>query len=684
MYLFFNQGKSEKVKKYGLNQMAPLSLLLIPLWILYLNLFSHSFIWDSHEVIKNNPLLNRDHPPTAAFKYSYLEPIGGEITQDYYRPLVVASFILEKKIWGLESYRLRVTNLIIFSLAVIFLYLFFKEQDMSPAFPLIAAAIFAYFPSNFDNIAWCVGRIDLFILMFGIMALFFLEKFIKKEKRLFLILSSLSVLAGIFSKESFVFFLPLLFLYEWFKRKKISWEYHITNSLFLGAFLLIKSSIVKSMTVGFNFFPTIMENVAACFGILGYYFRSLIFPFSYKVYQPVDNIITAQYIIPGCLALLLLILLLLKSMKQIQLRIPLSIILIFSVTYLSLGFSAIFPFPLSTRYLMLPLIGFAWIASKYICLLKNRLKYPAVCLIILAFIPTLFINADSYKSDLRYWENFYRHTPNNSFVLYSYGNERFKKNQFLEAEKLFRKALQYKLKIKTVIPLSMRLAELELKKTNYPEALLWIKRIENFPLSRANEFYINKLKTSIAVNKGDTQKAENILETMIQKFNRRETREELYNLYLGYNQWEKAAELETLIKKKYPGFKPIDIARLQKEFQTLSLSQKVNFYIFYHNYRAAAQILNTPGHLKPEESLQLANIYYLLGEPRKADALVEEIYLKNYQNVHILNRLGFFYIKELLDVEKSSRFFKASLEIDKNQSRIQKFYKNLRRLAPEN
>ena len=92
-------------------------LIVLAVWGLYFHTLPYELIWDSVPLVRDNQLLQRSYPVTAAFTHGYWEMTGEKMSShDYYRPLVTLSLMVEKRIWGLDKARLKAANLAIFSL----------------------------------------------------------------------------------------------------------------------------------------------------------------------------------------------------------------------------------------------------------------------------------------------------------------------------------------------------------------------------------------------------------------------------------------------------------------------------------------------------------------------------------------------------------------------------------------
>jgi tetratricopeptide (TPR) repeat protein len=653
-------------------------VLIITLSALYWKTFNYELIWDSKIYFKQNPLFTEHTPLWAAFKQSFLrEPLGTNIIDFYYRPLLTASFMIEHKLWGLQNTSLRITNLIIYILSLIFLYIFLRHQSEKKYLPEVATLLFALFPLNVDNIVWVVGRSDLFVFFWGILTLLFLEFFVKKGKYHFLILSSLFYLLGIFSKEAFLFFLPVLFLYELVKRKKISIPYHLANTTITILFLVLKSGILGIKNLRFVFSSNIIENIKTAIASLGYYFRSMVFPFSYDRFLPLKEIVNLKYLLLGILFILLFAFLLYKSKKDSELIIPLSFIIFFVCGHLLLVYTTLYPFKVYARYMMIPALGLIWIFVKFIGFIEEKIRFSLVFLIILLFIPSMVIHSQSYKNELRFFQRANRSSPENGYILFKIARVFSERENYLAAEMALHKALLSKQRKETAMLIHLHYADIEFRKADFKKVFEWLERIERFAdspdveLAPLMKFQIDYKKALIFICQGNIQSAEKLLKENIEKYrNKKELYNELFNLYIGHNLWEKALAVEKIAKEQFPSLGNLDVSQKKREFDSLSAQEQMGFYIRYRNFAKAREIINTQAPLNLDLKIFLSKLYYLQGKEEEAEKMINGILLEYSDDFKILNTLGNFYLKHLIRVEEALFYFKKSLQINKNQPEV--------------
>ena len=663
-------------------------LIVLAVWGLYIPTLPYELIWDSKPLVRENQLLQQSYPLTAAFTHGYWEMTGEKTSShDYYRPLVTLSLMVEKRIWGLDKARLKATNLAIFSLALLGLFAFFRRQDESAGFAVIATAIFALYPLHLDNIVWVVGRGDLLLLLWSTISLLLLDLAIEKNRWYLRIGSSLAVLAGLFSKEAFLFLLPFLLIYEAVKRKKISLPYHLLNGVMAALFWLSKTAVTGHEKFPFHLLPTIGQNVKTMLGVLGYYSRSLLFPFQYEMFLPVDSVVTLPYVFGGIATILTVLFLLWRFRGRNRLLLPLLLLLVFLSGHLLLVLTTIYPFSISTRYLMMPALGIAWMLGYGI----SRMKKPAepaaklLCgLILILFVPAIVQSGRKYQSEARFWREIYRSAPANSFLAYKYGQTFFLSGDFPRAEILLDRALRYPMKRETAVSISLLQAQIDWKRGDSSAALRWLERISIFPLYPPQELAVLDLKSSILITLGQVDPAERLIEDGINRFGKKELYAKLYYLCIGFGRWQKGRQIEKKILDRFPGLLPAPrVRQLETVFPSLTPDQKMGFYIRYGNYRPAIEILRSRAERSLDQDILLIRLCYLAGDPQAGHSATEALQRRFPADVNVANQLGILFSAYLLRADEALSHFARSLKLNPRQPAVVARIDELLRLKKE-
>ena len=656
-----------------------LIFLIVILFGLYWKTFNYELIWDDEVFFKYNLLFIEDHPLSSAFKFGYFsEQLGVQNQDHYYRPLLTASFLLENKLWGIQATTLRMTNLLIFILALTFLYAFLKTQGDKGYFPEIATLLFALFPLNIDNIVWVVGRGDLLLLLWAALTFLCLERYFRKRNLLFLGGSLFFYLLGMLSKETFLLFFPILILYELNRRKKITWVYHLGN---LGITLLvffIKNAVlgIKSLALSGSAFS--FQSFTQVIGTAGYYFRTILFPFSYDMFLPLGRMTGFFYLVFGLLALLFILFVFFLAIKDRGLRLPASLFGVFLAGHVPLIFTTIYPYQIYSRYMMIAALGFVWIAAKLLTRIEEKTRLSIVLLLLLAFIPSLIISASSYKNKTSFWERALKSSPNDPYALMQSAKTSYENNDYLSAELALNKSLSLSMKRETAIMVSSLYADIELARADYEKVLRWlnsIEEIERDPQVRIAPFIryqVNAKKAQVYLSRGDQAAAEKLLSENISGFSTfKEAYSGLYGLYTSTEQWEKAARLETTMKEIFPNsFARIDTASMKAEFENLPFEKKMTLFIQSRNFTAAVALVNAMPVLDLDHRLLLAKLYYYQGNPEAGDKIIREILENAPDDPEILNKAGYFYLSNLIRVQEALPYFEKSLRLNPGQAEI--------------
>lgn len=132
---------------------------------------------------------------------------GGE----YFRPLLLLSFLVDKYVWGLEISFMHLDNILLHLCNVILVYAITRKScsltgHQAGYLPLAAAALFAVHPINTESVTWISGRTDLLAGIFILLSAFLLLHRPVPFVRSFF--SSCCLLLACLSKETAIFFLP--------------------------------------------------------------------------------------------------------------------------------------------------------------------------------------------------------------------------------------------------------------------------------------------------------------------------------------------------------------------------------------------------------------------------------------------------------------------------------------------
>lgn len=656
-----------------------LLFLVVILFGLYWKTFDYELIWDDEVFFKYNLLFIENHPLSSAFKFGYFsEQLGIHGQDHYYRPLLTASFLLENKLWGIHAVTLRITNLVIFILSLMFFYAFLKTQSDKGYFPEIAILLFALFPLNLDNIVWVVGRGDLLLLLWAALTFFCLERYLKSKKFLFLGGSLSFYLLGMLSKETFLLFFPLLILYEWTRRKKITWAYHLGNLGITVLLFFIKNTVlgIKNLALSATSFSG--TSIAEMIGTAGYYFRTIIFPFSYDLFLPKSRVVGLFYLGSGIFSLIFVLFLFLQAKRDRRFWLPASVFAVFFAGHIPLIFTTIYPYQIYSRYMMIAALGLIWIVAAYLARIKERTRLSLVFLLLLAFMPSLIISANSYKNRTAFWQRALRSAPDDPYVLMQTAKTHYENNDYLSAELALNRSLSLSMKRETAIMISLLYADIELARADYDNLLRWLNSIEELEqdpqvqVAPFIKYQINIKKSQVFLSRGDPSAAEELLTDNIAAYPTvKEAYSELYNLYTSTERWETAARLEKTMKDVFPNhFGKVDTTGLEEEFASLPFEKKMSLFIRSRNFAAAISLVQTLPDPDLDHRLLLAKLFYYQGNGEAGEKIIHGLLEEHPDDQEILNTVGYFYLSNLIRVREALPYFERSLVLNPAQAKI--------------
>jgi hypothetical protein len=651
-------------------------ILIVILLGLYWKTLNYELIWDDEIFFKHNLLFIENQPLSSALKFGYLrEQLGVQNQDHYYRPLLTASFFLENKLWGIKNVALRLTNLIIYALGLIFLFYFFKGQSKINYFAEIATILFALYPLNVENVVWVVARGELLMLLWGSLTFLFLDLFVRQGKYFFLILSSFFYLLGIFSKETFLLFFPLLILYEIIKRKKVTVPYHLSNFFLTLLFFFIKNLILHIKTVAVVRSPASLDGLKTTLGTLGYYFRTIVFPIRYRMFLSLGDAARPFYLLFGLLAVIFIVYIFSRLRKDREMILPAATLLVFLGGHIPLIFTNIYPYQVYSRYMMIAALGLIWILAKLLTRIKEQPRFYLVFAILVLFIPSIVFNASIYKNKTTFWDRARNLSPNDPYVLFQAAKTDYDNNDYLSAELALNKALSLSMNRETAIMVTMLYADIETARADYNAVFRWLASIEEFervpyikiaPLVR---YQINSKKAKVYISQGDIPTAERLLKDNISKYGTvKESYSELYSLYVSHQLWEKAANLEKSMKKIFPNyFVKINTARMQTEFENLPFEKKMSFYIQSRNFPEAIALVKAMPRLDLEHQFLLAKLYYYEGNGEEGEKIINSIFENHSADYETINKIGSFYLNELYRAKEALVYFERSLGLNSGQ-----------------
>jgi len=641
--------------------------------------FNFELVWDDKIYLKQNILFNEKYPIWSCFQYGYLrDQLGIGDVDFFYRPLLTLSFWLESRLWGIVPSALRAVNLVIYLAGLGSLYLLLKRQTEKGYFAEVATLIYALVPLNAENVLWAVGRGDLLLLLWGSLAFLTLDSFIRYKGTKWLVASSLFFLLGILSKESFIYFLPILILYESVKRKRINFFYHGANLSLAAMFFVVKTPILGIKSLGLEYSSSLAINIKAGLGTLGYYMKTMLVPFDNPLFVSLGYVMRPVYLILGISLVIGVVYAFNRVLKHKSLLLPLSLFLIFLGGHLLIVYTPVYPFKIYARYMMIPALGLIIILVSIMNKLGERRRLAVTAALLLVFIPAIVINSQDYKTEMLYWQRAHRLDPQDRDINMQLGACLLERGDYLSSELIFNGLLKQTLQIQTAIFISLHYADIEIHRADYESLGRWLSSIESMEtmqkilLKPFVRYFIDIRKARSYFAQADSEEGERLILRTIDKFPRiKESYGVLFNYYTGREMWGKARTLESSMKKQFRHYyEAIDTEKEEREFAKMDSERLIDFYESRSNYAKAIETLEKRRHLDIKSEFRLAKLHYRKGETLLGDNIIHGLAEKRAVDAELQKMIGDFYLREFSRAGEALVYYDKSITLDPKQNEL--------------
>jgi tetratricopeptide (TPR) repeat protein len=241
----------EKIRSFtGSNKFFPFFLALAAFAAFAPSLGTRGFFYDDQPLIEANTIL---HQGFKAFpkllSTGYWEMVKGKNAPvEEYRPLLMATFLLETRLFGWSPFEMHALNLFLHFLASCLVFLLLRRR-MNLSAAKAGALLFAVLAVHMESVSLLVGRSELLSAVFILGAWICLDFSRSARSRKRLLLGIFLYAAALLTKESSIMFLPMIFLDDWVLSRKTSdlknrQSLYAALSLTSGTYLLLRLPIL--------------------------------------------------------------------------------------------------------------------------------------------------------------------------------------------------------------------------------------------------------------------------------------------------------------------------------------------------------------------------------------------------------------------------------------------------------
>jgi protein O-mannosyl-transferase len=170
------QNQNGAVRPYAgrKRHLITMAALLLTAALPYLNALGNGFVYDDHQQILTNPYLRSFHYLRAIFTTSVWSFLGGAAGMtNYYRPLMMFSYLLCFQLFGPSAFAFHLLNLLMHLGVVLLVYHVTARLFRDGNLAALAAFIFALHPVHSESVDWIAALTDIEVSLFFLAAFWF-------------------------------------------------------------------------------------------------------------------------------------------------------------------------------------------------------------------------------------------------------------------------------------------------------------------------------------------------------------------------------------------------------------------------------------------------------------------------------------------------------------------------------
>lgn len=411
-------------------------------------LFYIQTIWFDFNYIDDNLIVFDEYNKINSLSKIPDSFVSGYLYENYYRPMVMISFIIDAAVAGQSPVIYRITNIILHIFVALLLFEVLRRFVTKDYVALISASLFAIHPLNVSAVSWIVGRNDLLLAFFSIASILSFILFREQSKRYYLLLSLTFYLLAILSKEAGVLIPAIFVLYEILIRKEKSFKINNLIPLFyfiIPAFIyLFLRNFIASINIREEIsINSFVQNIY----ILFEYLAKTVY-FFYIDPLPVKNL---SLILIGILVLLLIVFYLLKyrqkSVNTFLFGILIALLFILPTLFVRVN-SDDGEFNYIDCRMYLPLFGliisFASFLEKILVTFKKQIIYTLLIVLFTYSSTFTFLTNQVYKDGEAYWTAALEKNSNRATYWMGLGFYYFDNKKYFEAGECATNAIKLK------------------------------------------------------------------------------------------------------------------------------------------------------------------------------------------------------------------------------------------------
>lgn len=438
----------------------------------------------------------------------FTNTVFGQGKDKFCRPVLNLTFLIEKYIYGINSFGYHFTNILLHLLVVFLVFvLLSKKYDKKKTFLL--CLLFACHPAIVQAIAWVPGRNDSLLTLFILLSFYFFVKYIDTNKLYCLFIHLFCFCLSLLTKETAIVVPVFYFAGLYFKNIKIK---KILLLVFIWLFitliyLLYRSYVLSYQEYSLTFYELI-KNFFISFPAITKYIANIFFPIKLSIF-PV--LLELNYLL--CVSTILVFILFFLQSKKYNLK-----FIIFGFCWFLFFIFPTFLMPDNQLYdhrIYLALIGILIVLLELLNKHNNIFDKKNIIifgLIFIIFCSITFFYELKFKDKENFWVNAYLDSPKSDVACAMVANLFLEKKMYKEAKEKYLEAI----KLKEYSKHYVNLATLYFRTESFDEAEKYLLKALSLDNYDPNTYYNLALIYKI---KGNKQKYEEMKKRYVIVYN---------------------------------------------------------------------------------------------------------------------------------------------------------------------
>jgi len=239
----------------------------------------------------DDPVYVTENPQIRDFSPAGFGRIFTTTHYGLYKPLVMASFAVEYRLFGLDPRPYHFDNLLLHLLNTVLVFLLVLELGLGTWAAFAVGLLFGVHPMHVESVAWIVERKDMLYCLFFLAALLSYARYLNIKSRQAYIWSVVFFPLSLMAKPMGITLPAVLFLFDYLRGRKIDWPAvrekipHLLVACIFTAVTLVALHGQKQMVEETSVVSLLDRALFACYGIV-FYIRKFFAPVGLSLLHP--------------------------------------------------------------------------------------------------------------------------------------------------------------------------------------------------------------------------------------------------------------------------------------------------------------------------------------------------------------------------------------------------------------